>query len=282
MDKDVGAGVGPSERAQTVCRSFASSAKEIGARSDRAGAIASCSPMRLAISATRVNARFSLQLARHEAVQGIGGVVLTKGPVGGVARRLEIARHGLARLVTPNHGLRLGSEGRLRRGGLYDGEQRCLDGIIHAQAAEGDAVRLAVVESTAKAGVAGDLALGTGVPRPTWRPSIAARRRTKSLRRPSSRLRMALPLPLELGDPFLELRTLDHPGGERDDACQPGCGLSVRLALPGLGVEPRHLPPAARQGAEPVAPDSPLGRGWQASSCRSTTFLGNDLLLRAS
>ena len=36
---------------------------------------------------------------------------------------------------------------RLRRGGLHDGEQRRLDDVIDAQAAEGDAVRLAVVES---------------------------------------------------------------------------------------------------------------------------------------
>jgi hypothetical protein len=63
-----------------------------------------------------------LQLAGYEAVHGIGGVVLTKGPVGGIARCLEITRHGLTCLVTPHHGLRLGSEGRLRRSGPYDGE----------------------------------------------------------------------------------------------------------------------------------------------------------------
>ena len=98
-----------------------------------------------------------LQLARHEAVLGIGGVVLAEGPIGGVARRLEVARQGLARLVAPRGRLRLGRQRRLHRGWLHDGEQRRLDGVIDAQAAEGDAVRLAVVEPPADAGVARDL-----------------------------------------------------------------------------------------------------------------------------
>ena len=45
----------------------------------------------------RVPAR--LQFVRHEAVGGVGGVVLAPGAVGGVARRLEIAQERRTNLV---------------------------------------------------------------------------------------------------------------------------------------------------------------------------------------
>ena len=108
---------------QTPWRSSASVGEAtIGARAGR-GAAASCSAMRVSIAATRVKRAVParLQLARHEAVLGIGGVVLPEGPVGRVARRLEVAHHGLARLVAPRARLRLGRPRRLHRGRLHDG-----------------------------------------------------------------------------------------------------------------------------------------------------------------
>ena len=73
-----------------------------------------------------------LQLARHEAILRIGGVVLAEGPIGGVARRLEIAGQGLPRLVAPRRGLRLGRQRGSRGGGLDDGQQCRLHGVIDA------------------------------------------------------------------------------------------------------------------------------------------------------
>ncbi len=59
----------------------------------------------------------SLQLASDEAVLGIGRVILSEGPIGGVPRRLEVADHGLPRLVTLYRGLCLGRSCGLHGGG---------------------------------------------------------------------------------------------------------------------------------------------------------------------
>ena len=108
-----------------------------------------------------VPARF--QLACDEAVLGIGRVILTEGSIGGVPRRLEIAGHGLARLVASRCNLCLGRPRGLHRGRLHDGEQLCLDDVIDAQATERDATRLSVIEPAANAGVPRDLAFGSRV-----------------------------------------------------------------------------------------------------------------------
>ena len=49
------------------------------------------------------------KLARHQPVGGIRGVILPKGPVGGIARRFEIATKGLADLIPSFSGFLGGS-----------------------------------------------------------------------------------------------------------------------------------------------------------------------------
>ena len=83
-----------------------------------------------------------LQLTGDEAVLRIGRVVLSEGAVGGVVRGLKIAGECVPGLV-PSHGsLCFGRFRGLDRGGPHHGEQRRLDGVIDAQATEGDTGRL--------------------------------------------------------------------------------------------------------------------------------------------
>ena len=104
-----------------------------------------------------------LQLASDEAVLRIGGVVLPEGALGGIAGRLEVAHHGLTRVVPLDGGLRLRSLRRFHGGGLHHAQKSGLDRVVDPQAAEGDAARLAIVAPTANTGVARDLAFGAGV-----------------------------------------------------------------------------------------------------------------------
>ncbi|MCW6511697.1 hypothetical protein, partial [Lichenifustis flavocetrariae] len=95
---------------------------------------------RLELSHTRqgpVPAGF--QFTCHEAVLGIGRIVLPEGPIGVVSGRLEIARHGLARFIAPCRDLRLGCPCGFYRGRLHDSQQRCFHQIVDPQAAERDA-----------------------------------------------------------------------------------------------------------------------------------------------
>ena len=92
----------------------------------------------------------SFQLASDQAVRRIGGIVLTECPVSGVARRLEIAQEGLARLVALSGNLCFGRQRRLGGRWLDDGEQRLLNSIVDPQPAEADATRLAVVKPAAE------------------------------------------------------------------------------------------------------------------------------------
>ena len=93
----------------------------------------------------------SLQLASDEAVFGIGRVILTEGTISSVARRFEIADHGLPRLVTLYRCLRLSGSCGVHGGRLQDGEQCCLDDVIDTQPTESDAIGLSVIESSANA-----------------------------------------------------------------------------------------------------------------------------------
>ena len=87
-----------------------------------------------------------------------------EGAIGGIAGRLEVANHILACVVTLRAGLRLRSSRGFNGGRLHYAQQRGLDDIVDTQAAKGDAAGLTIIESTADAGVAWDLALGPGVP----------------------------------------------------------------------------------------------------------------------
>lgn len=105
----------------------------------------------------------SLQLTSDEAVLGIGRVILSEGPISSVPRRLEIADHGLPRLVTLNCRLCLGRSCSLHGGRLQDGKQCRLDDVIDTQPAECDAIGLPVIESSTNACITGDLTLGPRV-----------------------------------------------------------------------------------------------------------------------
>ncbi|UPK38093.1 hypothetical protein IVB18_12930 [Bradyrhizobium sp. 186] len=54
-----------------------------------------------------VPARF--KLARHQPVRGVSGIVLPESPVGGIARRLEVATESIAHLIPPFSGFLGGS-----------------------------------------------------------------------------------------------------------------------------------------------------------------------------
>jgi hypothetical protein len=89
---------------------------------------------------------------------------LPESPVGGIARRFQIATESIAHLITPVPGS-LGSSGCSGDSTRTDDAKQCvLDCIIGAQSAEGDAVRAAIVHPGAAAAVARDMVLHAGVP----------------------------------------------------------------------------------------------------------------------
>src|SRR4029077_10372677 len=114
------------------------------------------------VSERPVPARF--KLTRHQPVRGIGGIVLPESPVGGIARRFEVATESIAHLIAPFPGS-LGRSGCSGDSARTDDAKQCfLDGIIDAQSAEGDAVRAAIVHPGAATAVARDMMLHAGVP----------------------------------------------------------------------------------------------------------------------
>src|SRR3984957_15463690 len=114
------------------------------------------------VSERPVPARF--KLARHQPVRGVSGIVLPEGPVGGIARRFEVATESIAHLIPPFPGFLGGSGCRSDSARTDDAKQCFLDGIIDAQSAEADAVRAAIVHPGAAAAVARDMVLHAGVP----------------------------------------------------------------------------------------------------------------------
>src|SRR4051812_45742050 len=115
-----------------------------------------------------------LQLARHQPVGRVGGIVLAEGAVGGIARRFEIAAKRLAHLVASLYGLLL----RRRRcgdgAGTDHAQQGLLDRVVGAQSAEGDAARFALVQPAPAAAVAEDGVLGAGVAKRQLAPAAMA------------------------------------------------------------------------------------------------------------
>ena len=68
---------------------------------------------------------------------------MAKGPIGGKARRFKIALERRAHLVPPLGSFRLCRNGGRNGARADDGEKRILDGVVDAQAAKGNAARLA-------------------------------------------------------------------------------------------------------------------------------------------
>src|SRR3954452_14012628 len=104
-----------------------------------------------------------LEFAGDHPVDGIGRVILTEGAVGGVARRFKVTAESLANLIPSFSDLPRGYHRRRDSDGTNHAEQRFLNGIVDAQAAEGDAARLSVVHPAAGAAIARDLMLHAAV-----------------------------------------------------------------------------------------------------------------------
>src|SRR5260370_18337657 len=99
-----------------------------------------------------VPARF--KLARHQPVCGVSGIVLPEGPVGGIARRFEVATERIAPLIPPFPGFLGGSGCRGDSARTDDAKQCFLCCIIYSQSAEPDAVRATIVHPVAPASAA--------------------------------------------------------------------------------------------------------------------------------
>src|ERR1700730_15125146 len=108
-----------------------------------------------------VPARF--QLASHQPVGRIGRVVLAEGAVNLIASRFEIACECFAHLISPASSLLLSSNSSLDRPWSDDRQECCLDGIVDAQPAKGNAAWFAIVQPTAAAAVARDIMPRAGI-----------------------------------------------------------------------------------------------------------------------
>ncbi|WP_375784857.1 hypothetical protein ACE10Z_35130 [Bradyrhizobium sp. Pha-3] len=87
----------------------------------------------------------SLQFASNQPVGGISSVVLTEGAIGRIVRCFKVAQKCVAYLIAPLTGLPLDGDRGCDGAGPHHADKRFLDGIVDAQAAEGDALRLAIV-----------------------------------------------------------------------------------------------------------------------------------------
>src|SRR3981081_3851096 len=113
------------------------------------------------VSERPVPARF--KLTRHQPVRGVRGIVLPESPVGGIARRFQIATESIAHLIPSFSGF-LGNSGCSGDGAWSANAKQCfLYCIIDAQSSEGDAVRAAIVHPGAAAAVARDMGLHASV-----------------------------------------------------------------------------------------------------------------------
>src|SRR5258708_13221046 len=91
-------------------------------------------------------------------------MVLAEGAIGRVARGLEVAQKGRAHLIALLASFLLGGDRGCDGTGTDNAEKRIFDGVVDAQAAKGDATRLAIVHPAPAAAVARDRGLHTGVP----------------------------------------------------------------------------------------------------------------------
>lgn len=114
-----------------------------------------------------IPARFELR--RHQPVLRISRVVLSECPVGGIARRLEVAQKGILNLVALAGHITVRLDGG-GNGACFDHAEQCLfDRVIDPQATESNAAWLAIVEQTAPAGIARNVMIASGVPVITMR-----------------------------------------------------------------------------------------------------------------
>src|SRR6202166_2942117 len=114
------------------------------------------------VSERPVPARF--KFTRHQPVRRVSGIELPESPVGGIARRFEVATERIAHLILSFFGFP-GSSGCSGDRAWADNAKQCfLDCIIDAQSSEGDAERAAIIHPGAAAAVARDMVLHACVP----------------------------------------------------------------------------------------------------------------------
>src|SRR5207247_10689367 len=104
-----------------------------------------------------------LKFARDKPIGRVRGVVLTKGLVRRVTRRLEVALERLQDFIVALRLLPICFQRRVDRPRFEYTEQFVLDCIVHANAAERDTWRLATVEPTTKACVTRSIVILAGV-----------------------------------------------------------------------------------------------------------------------
>ena len=100
-----------------------------------------------------------LQLGRHQTTGGVGRVVLPEGAIGGVAHRFQVPHQSVADLVATRRFPRISLDRCGDSTWLNNFQDRRFDGIVHPQAAKGDAARLAIVEPAPAAAITGDIVL---------------------------------------------------------------------------------------------------------------------------
>src|SRR5437016_8432528 len=105
----------------------------------------------------------NLKFARDKPIGRVRGVVLTKGLVRRVTRRLEVALERLQDFLVALRLLPICFQRRVDRPRFEYTEQFVLDCIVHANAAERDTWRLATVEPTTKACVTRSIVILAGV-----------------------------------------------------------------------------------------------------------------------
>ena len=114
-------------------------------------------------SATRASVLFQRVSSslRHEPVLGIGGVILPECPISLVTGSLEIALQRVADLIAPVRGFEASAaaEAAIAAGSTMR-SKAFFNGIVDAQAPEGDTARLALIEQAAMTGVAWNVVLG--------------------------------------------------------------------------------------------------------------------------
>ena len=104
-----------------------------------------------------------LQFRRDQPVLRIDGVILPEGPIGAVARRLEVAHQRITNLIAAAGRLGFGLGGGSYRCRFNNPQKSFRDGVVDAQSPESDAAWLPIVERTPPTGIARNVMLGTCV-----------------------------------------------------------------------------------------------------------------------
>jgi hypothetical protein len=107
---------------------------------------------------------------------------LPEGAIGGVAHRFQVTDQGIADLVATHRFLRIGRDGCGNGTWLNNFQDSCFNGIVHPQAAEGNATWLTIIEPAPAATVARNIVFCAGVADRQFAPAAAASDQTSKQR----------------------------------------------------------------------------------------------------